>query len=230
MTTLAESHVECAVCGKGVALLRVGSSNTMQGPDLDTRPGEMMRSTIGFWIEQCPACGYAAPAIEEAPEPAAAVVRGDAYQALRRQAGSPEGVRKFLLHAHLLAALGHPAEAGWTSLHAAWVCDDAGDDGAAAAARRQAIALWKQGKARGISFMEDLPSEFALATDVLRRAGEFDQAREACLAALDAGELPPLIEGILRFELALIGRRDAARHSLAELKQAPGGCMRVALE
>jgi hypothetical protein len=230
MTTLAERKVTCGVCGAETTVIRIGSTNTMEGPDLDTRPGQMMRSTILCWVECCRECGYAAPVLDQAPEGTAAVVRSEGYQDLRRQSGLPDRARSFFLHAHLLGALGHLAEAGWTELHAAWVCDDCGDGVSAAAARLRAIGSWKKAKANGVSFMEDEPSEFALVTDVLRRAGRFEEARETCKTALDGGGLPPLIEGILRFELALIDKRDAGCHKVEEVKAPPPGAARVSFD
>ena len=71
------------------------------------------------------------------------------------------------------------ADAGWTALHAAWACDDAGDDASAQRARLLAVDYWQHGKRHGQPFGE-LPEEFALATDVLRRAGKFEEALVTC--------------------------------------------------
>lgn len=48
----------CGVCGRKRVELDLASSNIMDGMDLDTRPGEMYRSTMDTWIQECKDCGY----------------------------------------------------------------------------------------------------------------------------------------------------------------------------
>lgn len=67
--------------------------------------------------------------------------------------------------------------------------------------------------------MEDLAQEFALVTDLLRRMGDFDAAREACLEALTLEDLPAMIDDMLRRQLTLIQQKDTAAHSLKELER-----------
>jgi hypothetical protein len=217
MTTLDSQSAVCAVCGSVSTQMAIGSSNMLEAPDLDTRPGEMMRSTMPYWVQECPECGYAAPELHEADGRAAPIIRSDEYQALRTDAALPPLTRRFLLYALLLERLDMFPEAGWSTLHAAWAADDAGDALAARQARDKTLLLWQAGKQRGANFSEDHPSEFALVTDLYRRAGRFEDAREAANTALDTEELPPLIEDLLRYELVLIQRKDADRHSLGDL-------------
>jgi hypothetical protein len=170
---------------------------------------------------ECPECRYAAPDLAQpAPEQVAALIRGEEYQAIEC---------RFRRHSWLLAQLGHFADAGWTSLHAAWAADDRADTAAALLCRLRAIELWKEGKRRGQCFMENLESEFALVVDVLRRCGGFMQARETCLEALNETRLTPVIEDALRFQLTLIGRGDTAAHRLDELPRPPAMAERVTL-
>jgi len=198
----------------------MGSTNTMQPPDFDTRPGEMMRSTIGYWILECPHCGYAAPDLSEAAEGVAEIVRSGEYQAVPG---------RFQRHSFLLEKLGHFAEAGWTALHGAWLADDHGDTAEAQRSRARAITMWRQGKAARQNFMDSPHEEFALAADVSRRAGAFDEALATCRAGLSSDDLPPLIEDLLRMELTLIQQRDETCHSLSELPQRPPEASRVTL-
>lgn len=221
MTTVSEKTTCCAVCGEMSQRAILGSSNTVEPPDFDTRPGEMLRSTIGHWVIECPHCGYAAPDLEERPEGVAGIVRSEAYLA---QHGP------FLRHAFILEQLGHFAEAGWTALHAAWIADDSHDDDAARSARALAIRLWKRGKAARQNFMNNPHEEFALVTDVCRRMGDFDEAFATCRAGLAAGDVPPLIEDILRLELTFIQSRDTSCHSVREIPERPAGGQRVTLQ
>lgn len=171
------------------------------------------------WIQSCPHCGYAAEDISSAAAEATDIVHGEEYQSLRTDSEIPPQARPFLCYAYLLCRLHQFADAGWSTLHAAWVCDDLGDDQAAALCRRRAIETWQQGKAAGQSFADDMASEFALVTDIYRRMGEFEQATVACAEGLDFEDIPPALDAVLRRQSVLISQRDASRHSIAELLQ-----------
>lgn len=219
MPLLEVHELTCAVCGRTSSQAMVGAAPPVDAPDFDTRPGGLLRDTLPRWVAECPHCGYAAAMIAEADARAAAVVRDDGYQQRRKDETLPEGARRFAAHALLLERLELPADAGWTMLHAAWMCDDAGAPDAARHCRGEAIRLWKQGKRRGMDFMEDQMQEFALVTDVLRRLGDFDAAREAALEGLTLEDLPPVVEDLLRRQLSLIQQKDTAAHSLRELER-----------
>lgn len=219
MSKLDHEEMSCAVCGMVCSRVVLSSSNEIHPPDFDTRPGEMLRSTLFYWVMECPGCGYAAPDLREAASGAAGIVRGPEYQRLRSGGELPAEVRRFACYAFLLERLELLADAGWTALHAAWMCDDLNRDEAARHWRAEAIRLWKLGKARGEDFMDDHQQEFALVTDVLRRMGDFDAAREAALEALALDGLEPLIEDLLRRQLVLVQQKDAAAHSMAELER-----------
>jgi hypothetical protein len=214
--------VRCAICGKQSPQVVLASSSASSGaPDFDTRPGEMLRSTIPHWLLECPHCRYSAPDIaQSAPAGAAEIVSGEPYQALGC---------KFQRHSLLLERLGHYAEAGWVSLHAAWVADDGEDDATARRCRAKAIDLWKRGKQRGQSFADTIEQEFGLAVDLLRRLGRFEEARQTCMEALNEPQLTPRMEDLLRMQLTLIGRRDATRHGMDELPVRPEGAQRLEL-
>jgi uncharacterized protein (DUF2225 family) len=228
MSPLSHEDLTCAVCGQIASRVLLQGSNTIEPPDFDTRPGEMMRSTLYYWVMECPHCGYAAPDIRESDARAAGIVRSDLYGRRRTDEALPEDARRFTCYAHLLEQLEQYADAGWTALHAAWLCDDRGNPAAARHCRAEAIRLWKQGKANGDNFMEEHQQEFALVTDVLRRMGDFDAAREACQEALGMDDLEPFIEDMLRRQLTLIQQKDTAAHSMAELER-PHGTQRVVL-
>jgi hypothetical protein len=198
-------------------------------PDFDTRPGEMMRSTMPYWVQACPACGYCSGAIDQAAPGAPAVVRSSVYQAVWRDTAVPETARQFLCHVVLLEAMERFADAGWTALHAAWDCDDANDPERARQCRMRAIELWKQAKRSGAEFMETLVEEFAVVTDVCRRAGLFEESRQAALEGLDSDGLPPELEAVLRRQLVYISTRDVGCHSMEELEPPEDGSVRVTL-
>lgn len=172
---------------------------------------------MDLWVQSCPDCGYAADDISAADPQAASIVRSPDYKKLRSDPAVPAPARAFLCYAHLLDVLKLRSDAGWSYLHAAWVCDDTGAIDAAVCCRVRAVAVWKRGKAAGQSFGDGLPSEFALITDVYRRTGQFEHALVAASAGLELEDLPPALDAVLRRQLVLIQSRDAASHSLKEL-------------
>jgi hypothetical protein len=70
--------VGCHVCGKASPQFGIGSTNAYGYADLDSRPPEMRRSTIGYWVHRCPVCGCCAADLETAPETARALVEASA--------------------------------------------------------------------------------------------------------------------------------------------------------
>jgi len=139
------------------------------------------------------------------------------YQAILADETLPHKARQFLCYACLLDKLREHADAGWSCLHAAWVCDDVEDSYAASRCRAQAIEYWKRGKHAGQAFCDDLASEYALVVDLHRRMGEFELALVTCSEALDMEDVAPVIEHVLRRQKSLIEQKDTGSHSLREL-------------
>ncbi len=212
---------KCAVCGEESAQDSFSVLGPGGPPDLDTRPAGEIRVTLERWIEVCPGCGLAVPEIEAPVEGVEELVQAPEF---------PRSEHPFRRQAWLLDQLSEYADAGWSELYLAWHCDDSGEEENAAAARRQALTCWQHGKSHGQNFCDSMGEEFALVTDVCRRAGLFDEAKETCLAGMELDDLPPIVEDILRFELILIQRKDTGAHSVADLPSAPEGGVRVTLD
>lgn len=233
MTTALNIQVTCASCGRESRQTEIGSTYIMGPPDLDTRPGQMQRSTMEYWVQMCPHCGYVDTEIKSAIQEAITVVRSETYQAQLRDPTVPELARRFLCHSVLEEALGNLADAGWASLHAAWACDDAPNSEAASRCRRRALASFEKATVVGQKITDQDYAEYPLVVDLLRRIGEFDQARNSCERAMtilsDAikhqSKKKPvqhpkelrIIQRILMFEKKLLRSRDSEGHSLAEV-------------
>jgi hypothetical protein len=207
----------CAVCGSGISENPDQLPEPSAPPDFDTRPGEPLRSTISRWVHACPSCGYCADDLTRADPRAGDIVASPLYREALDDTFAPEKARHFLAYAVLLEKLRQFADAGWSALHAAWVCDDAGDVDAAVLCRARAIELWKRGKQVGQLFCDDMASEFALVTDLHRRMGQFEHATVTCGEALDLEDLPPAVEVMLHRQLELIQNRDTSAHNMSEL-------------
>jgi hypothetical protein len=209
--------VQCGSCGSDVALATAPEAREIEPPDFDTRPGETMRSTLPLWVQHCPACHYCAAEITMVDERAVGLIGSADYQRIVHDSSLPPKAREFLAYSLILDSVDQPADAGWSALHAAWSCDDAGDESAATRCRAKALELWQKSKARGEDFGDELALEFIIITDVNRRMGEWADAVVACSEALDSEDLSQLYEDILRHEKSLIDRKDRSAHSLKEL-------------
>jgi hypothetical protein len=194
-------------------------AESKEPPDFDTRPGRPARSALVHWVHRCAGCGYCANDLTAVTPEIEEFVRGAMYQAFLTNKVFPPKATEFLSYALILEEVGMPADAGWTALQAAWICDDEGEERAARSCRERAIELWKAAKEKGESFLEDLFQEFALVSDVHRRLAQWEEARKAAQEGLECKGLPPAVEQMLRRQLALIDRRDDAAHNMAELKK-----------
>ena len=208
--------VTCGLCGSpSTQPTAPATPDSRQAPDLDTRPPEPLRSTIRFWMQTCPECGYSSSDISTIHELATDFIATPDYQRQRLDPAIPEPARPFLCHALILAHVKQYSDAGWTALHAAWTCDDLRNEPGATRARLAAIAYWKHGKQHQQPFVSELAEEFALATDVLRRASKFEEALVTCTEGIGLEDLDPVLMHILLFEKTLIQRRDAGCYNLA---------------
>jgi hypothetical protein len=209
----APGGVCCAVCGNESRQTLFRASAPEQAPDLDLRPGQPLRGTMGRWLQQCPHCGYSAPDITQAHPAAAQAVGGANFRALLNDASHPPLARRFLAWALVLEETGALHAAAEATLQAAWTADDLGRPELARAWRMEAVALWRSGP--------PLDAEQTVrVVDALRRAEEWEDAAQAARALL--AEAPPeAVAQVLALELRLIEAGDAGRHSVASALPPP---------
>ena len=211
MTTLAKRTVACGSCGRLSDQTVLNSTNAFGSPDLDLRPPEMQRSTMPFWLQRCPHCGYCAPELEKAPADPRVLV-SEPYRSALQRGDVPELAQRFLAYALTLSP-SDPAAAGQVLLRAAWVCDDARRHEQADECRRRAAEMFKQRKPFS---GEEGVTIGAVLVDVLRRAGQFADAKSECSALLGAPEVSGLLRDVLEYQQRLIEREDRRAHSVSE--------------
>src|SRR3954447_13828147 len=115
----------CAHCGHTTAVPAAAKPPEPAGPpDFDTRPAEPLRSTLLEWVEFCPHCFYASDDISTCTADAKPIIEPREYTAIVEDETRPDPAQPFLLYAHLLDQMHQHSDAGWSCLHAAWVCDD----------------------------------------------------------------------------------------------------------
>jgi len=218
MTAIITVVTECSLCGQISPQTLVGATETLGMPDLDTRPPESLRSTLPFWVKRCPHCGYCARDIDREYPLAAQVIRRPDYAALLRKRTLPQSARSFLAWAMIQEANAEFLGAGWSALHAAWACDDAGKDAAALHCRRRALLHFEQARQGGkpLPGFEDAGAEEIFLADVYRRASQFDQAITVCRRGLDKHPAP-VVARTLEHEIILAAGSDPSSHSLSEV-------------
>jgi hypothetical protein len=217
MTTIFPGVVSCAVCDRDVEVTMIGSTNRFGSPDLDFRPPEMMRSTMGSWVHECPSCGYCAEALDEADAEIVTIVKGDSFRSFRSgAAGFGQPAKMFHSAAFIAAEAGKLADAFHHTLHEAWAHDDAGDSVRASAARLNAVDLLNHARGEGQRLFEEEGADDAVTVDLLRRAGEFGHANEVCQKVL-SGHSEEEVRRLLDFQFELCGRHDTGGHTMAEV-------------
>lgn len=215
MTTIYKEMEKCVVCGKTSEHTKWGSTNACGSTDLDTRPPEMERSTIDMWIQTCPSCGYCAPSISERIKKASEVINSNSYRQQLNNLKFSKLANAFFCYSLIQESAGRHAHAGWSSIHAAWACDDDGSTASAQTCRKRAVNLLQKARESSQRFVEQPGGEGALIVDLLRRAGQFEEALRICDNGLKK-KPEKLLADILRFEKMLIGEADNTCHLLSE--------------
>ncbi len=201
----APGEVVCAVCQAESRQITFRAGAPEQAPDLDLRPGEPLRSTMGNWLQQCPRCGYAAPDIKTARPSAARVVAAAPFRSLVNEASHPPLSRRFLAWAHVLEETGAMHEAAEAMLQAAWTADDLNRQDLARLWRLEAVALWRSGP--GLDAEQQVR-----VVDALRRAEAWDGAADAIDAML-VDNPPESVRQVLALESRLVDAEDPRRHT-----------------
>lgn len=210
MSTIEEVSVCCGNCGRVSRQVRLMSFSTFEGPDLDYRPSQMLRSTMKYWIMVCPHCGYAAWDIckwsRVMPDTLRKIYEG-ADETLPPLA---DAFHKCALHSVHRRKI---KEAIRAYLCAAWACDDFGDDAHARRMREQCLLLVGR-KLRHCSKTERR-SYVQLMADLLRRTGDFSG-----LLAIDMFDkrLDDETRNVLACQKTLAESHDFAAHCRDEFE------------
>jgi hypothetical protein len=217
MTAMQQEPVTCGLCGQTSEQWVLTSTNAFGSPDLDLRPPEMQRSSMAFWLQECPECGYCTPDLsEECPENLRDLIASVGYRSQAFDPQYPELANRFLRSAMLIEAQGDLLTASHQVLCAAWDCDDHPSPASARAARSQAADLMKKGlEAANLGPAQRDSAEMVLV-DVFRRCGRFAAAKGLCDTLL-ARVLDPNLRAVVTYQVELIGREDMARHRISEV-------------
>jgi len=225
MTISLLTLVKCSVCSFTSEQQVIAKTNILGGSTaLDTRPPEILKSTINSQLQVCPKCGYCCHHLAQEYPQAAEVVKSKIYQTQLTNPEYPELANGFLCHAIIQKKVGEFAQAGWASLTAAWVCDDAHNDKAAQKSRQQAAALFQKAITKGENIDREPITKDVILIDIYRRCGDFDAANRICNNALrQKSEGIPI--KLLEYEHKLLRQQDKRCHTLEEAVDIVGvGC------
>jgi hypothetical protein len=216
MTTIEEATKECAVCGNVSNHIEIISTKALGSSDLDARPPEPERSTIAYWVQRCPSCGYCAPDISKGDKEMSNIIESDMYKQRLRDARFPELANSLLCWSMIQEEVAQYKIAGWTSVKAAWACDDANNNDAARECRERAIMLLDTARKKGQWFAGNAGTEEAVIVDLLRRSGQLDAALRMCNERLEK-DPEEFIRDVLVYQKKLIEKSDVSRHVTAEI-------------
>lgn len=176
MTMITTYRWKCAICGTKSEYDCLASYTTFGGPDLDTRPAEMLRGAMRYWIHECPKCGYAAPDISDRKHVKKKWIKSEWYRTCDGIAFASDLARQFYKY-YLINLAAKDDETAFTSvLRAAWACDDRGDRENAKHCRELAISLADKMIANNHKEKNDY---LAIRADLMRRTGQFDELIDA---------------------------------------------------
>ena len=208
MTVPIKVKKKCSVCGFVSRQSVLASTSRFGASDLDTRPPEMMRSTMGWWVQECPACGFVSRDISKKTRGVTkSFLKSESYISCKGMSFENDyGERffkAFLSHVHAKKW----EDAFWYILYCAWICDDADDS------KNAVICRWI-----AIKCLTKFPTNDTLQTiraDLMRRAGMFSHV----LKEYEHFQCrDKMLNQIVRFEVEKARRKDAECYSLDSVR------------
>ena len=154
----------------------LGSTSAFGASDLDTRPPEMKRSTMCYWLQTCPECGYAAGQVSNRSSIDRTFLDSKPYKMCDGLNFTSNLSKAFYRHYLIMMADENKSEAFFALLHASWACDDSKDIQNASNVRGKAIEI-ADGLLKQRNFnQKDVVS--LIRADIMRRVCRFEELLE----------------------------------------------------
>lgn len=211
MTTCDERTVKCANCGKKQKVSMLMSTNTMGPCDFDLRPAPMKRYTLSMCIEFCEKCEYGSHDIGSISEKGKDVLGTKEYHDFIHSFVESKTVMAYLGDYYIKKEEGRYREAYYAMKSVSWLLDD---KRSAKAKEARILALECFDKCSEREFPID---EHIAKTDILRRAGKFDEAIAFAKELLTKVNNDLLVK-ILECEIKYASDKDTRCHSLGEIQ------------
>ena len=167
MTTIDIESVNCPICKKDFEIRVILSTNCFNPPDLDLRPGEMQRSTMDTWTQECPYCGYVASNFDIKPTVTRKFIESDKYLSCDNT-DFKNKLSEIFYRQYLIAD--DDVEKFNALLFCAWACDDAEDEDNAISVREKCLKY--------IDSLDSNDDMLLRKADILRRSKHFDELIE----------------------------------------------------
>ena len=212
MSRIVLAECKCAICGTTNEYRVLTSSNTFGGgPDLDTRPAEMYRSTMNVWIQECPGCGYISEKVSDASNVTIEWLKSRKYLSCDGITFVSDLAKKFYKYYLINLEDENTEDAFYAVLHAAWACDDKKDDINAKHCRELAISLANE---LIESDYDNKDKIRMMKADLMRRACRFDEMI-ATYASVKFDE--DLLNRIIGFEIEKAKIKDPSCYRIEDV-------------
>lgn len=240
MSCIIDINTTCAICGTKSEQQLVASSFQYDLPDLDTRPGEMSRSTMHLWIEKCPHCGYISTNLSEEPilkkEVVRSIIESDEYKNCLNVDFPSETAKDFYRCAYIqketlerlpkikrLFKKRHISEdCFWRLMWCAWECDDYGEEYSELAkkVRLLSVQYLRASLSWWLDEDEDYISKILTLVDIYRRTDQFNWVvnylTNEKLSVID--KLPRTMhKKVAQFQLEKAKEKDNGCYSLEDI-------------
>jgi len=211
MTTHTSKTVKCSVCGKNSKQIELASTSTFGSMDLDTRPAEMKRSTIDYWITECKSCGYVAFSLEEPIGCDKEYLDTPEYRNFPGTPPSSKLAQLFIRAARIAEKNQNHMEAFWSYLHAAWVSDDKKDEAWQIELRMWALRMLERFRE------QDMGDNYrVIRADLLRKTSQFKRLiQEYENIRFDNS----LLNMIIQFQISKAKAEDTATYTVEDMKK-----------
>lgn len=210
MSSIMNIETRCCICGKMSEQTVLASTNRFGAPDLDLRPPEMERSTMAWWIQECPHCGYVAADLSKQTPVTQEWLKNDQYISCDNRNFACTLAESFYKYYLISIANNDHKSAFYAALHAAWACDDVEDTDNAIYCRQK--ALEELGK---LVIEDDEKETFLLIrADLLRRTGQFDLLIKDYEGKIFSEKL---LNQICNFQVEKAKRNDTACYTVADV-------------
>lgn len=216
MSTIINMDIVCEACGHSFGQTTLSSISIIDPPDLDTRPGEMLRSYLDIFVKRCPSCNYCSRDLSKFDDRFREVMESSEYKSQLEDTTYPELASSFICNGMLADSAENLSEAGFAYLHAAWVLDDADNDPLARVWRSKAADRFLKLLSEGEIFAKTPGTSEAITIDCLRRAGRGDEALRLIEQASNQNYNDQQ-QNIFSFQKELIKSGDTSRHILSEV-------------